>query len=738
VTRMQRVARGGLVVGALGAFVAVGIEPSTFATDLLDVSQTFGAASAGWLALLASGRPGNEGCRRAFRLIGLGFVSWALGNVVWSAYEIPTGSPPGVSAADVGFLGCMTLLGAGVLAWPRVPRTQRSGDPFEAVAFVVLAVMTSAAFVIAPLLERGVHGWGGIVAFAYPLFDLVVASLVLAALVLARSLERGRLSVVAVGLLALVAGDTHYALAGSAYVTGSVFDVGWTLGFVCTGIAALLPPGWHERRTRSLPAAGLLLSISAAAFVVYELVERWSLEGPAELLEFAALGGVLVLLVTRYWAVARRRTRESHVHRALAAVTEPALADLEERELAAQALGHVVGELDLGAGAIVSGEAVLASVGLSDEDLRRPGLVTIPLLDGDDGLGMLVVAGLDTPAARAVLEQLAGRIARQLALSRARTALARAYAEREATLEASRTGVCLVAADGGTAFSNSAWTALLGAELEEAGSWDALRAARGDRFWSADGKFLSTSSIAVADGRTLLSVDDVSDAARERESRGRLLAEIMVAQERESRRVAELLHDDAVQQLTALSLRLELEAQRSGDESTASFADAAREVTRSLRRLLAELNPNVLESRGLAAAAEAAAETLRGQGVEVSIRGRAPRLVPDLERLAYRVLQEALDNVLKHASATAVQIVFSASRGTFRCRVDDDGVGSDPRAEERALGAGRLGLHLVRERLGLAGGRLLLRSRGSGGTSFTFELPDERRGDVAAPAEVQQ
>jgi signal transduction histidine kinase len=320
------------------------------------------------------------------------------------------------------------------------------------------------------------------------------------------------------------------------------------------------------------------------------------------------------------------------------------------------------------------------------------------------------------------------------ALARVQLYLAKAYAVRDGALEASRTGVCVFGVQGEARFANSTFVRLLG----PARSWDAFVALLGRlagatpgrpgqalRVRSDDGRLLSLGFAPLPTGELLASVDDLTDQQRERELRGRLIAETVAAQEREARRIGELLHDDAVQQLTALGLQLELEAQRSGQPALSELAAGCGSIISSLRRLLAELHPAVLESQGVAAAIDGAAETLRSRGVVVEVRPFAMRLGAELERLVYRLVQEALSNVLKHASATRVEVALTTAGDAFRCRVSDDGCGFEPDSLETAVNDGSLGLHIVRERVELAGGRFLVESRPGQGTAFSFELPIE-------------
>ena len=298
-------------------------------------------------------------------------------------------------------------------------------------------------------------------------------------------------------------------------------------------------------------------------------------------------------------------------------------------------------------------------------------------------------------------------------------------------LETSRTGLCLFGPEGPALFSNSAFREVFGFEADRQLDWRGFRA-RLDRpvgpgedfsFWASEDLFLRVRVFALETGELLVSVDDLTGQERERAAHGRFVAEVVAAREREARRVSELLHDSALQELTALGLQLELAARAGGQEDVAAAAAKANGITASLRRLVVELHPAVLESQGLSAAIEASAASLRAQGVLVSVPYFEHRLVPETELIAYRLVQEALVNALKHAQASRVGVELELAGETLRGRVTDDGCGFDPAQIDFAVGEGRLGLHLVRERVEMRGGRFRLESRPGAGTVFSFELP---------------
>jgi signal transduction histidine kinase len=302
----------------------------------------------------------------------------------------------------------------------------------------------------------------------------------------------------------------------------------------------------------------------------------------------------------------------------------------------------------------------------------------------------------------------------------------RAYADRDAALEASRTGVALFS--GGRArFWNHALVELVGMAGDGRGmDWrsfvgrlDRTLVIGDDTTFRRGDRHLRMQVQELAEGDILVTVDDVTVDVTERDNRDRFVAEIVQAREEEARAIAELLHDDALQELSALALRLELDAMRSGNEHLVGFARDTNAISRSIRQLVVDLHPAVLESRGLAPAIDMAAQALREAGVEVDVEDLPLRLEPQLERLSYRLVQEALGNVLSHAEASHVQVALALVDGRLQCEVRDDGRGIDPDAPNN----GHHGLDLARKRLELAAGSMAVTNTPSGGTSFAFELP---------------
>ena len=500
---------------------------------------------------------------------------------------------------------------------------------------------------------------------------------------------------------------------------------------------------------RSSPASPRIFSLEFVIAPVVDSIDALSLESSIllayPLIDLALFAAVIGGILVRGWD---ERGRLLVVSASLFALV---CADTYYSLAGDDYVTGAIADLGWVAAFVLAGVAALLPPGWQREYAARirPGAVVGVLtsliavlvwLDVVEVWGRDRVAAIDTFGIGLLLILLVARTSRTArdrareaeALALAQTELVQAYAVRDGALEASRTGVCVFDSEGEARFTNSAFVALLG----PARSWSAFVARIGRltggkradpgqalQLWNDEGRFLAVAFAPLPTGDLLATVDDLTDQQREREFRGRLIAETVAAQEREARRIGELLHDDAVQQLTALGLRLELEAQRSGEPKLTELARGCGAIISTLRRLLAELHPAVLESQGLSAAVDDAAETLRSSGVEVNVEPFTQRLAPEFERLAFRLVQEGLTNVYRHASASRVDAKLSLVNESLRCRVSDDGRGFETDRLESAVKEGKLGLHIVGERVDLAGGRLLVESRPGHGTAFSFELP---------------
>jgi signal transduction histidine kinase len=204
------------------------------------------------------------------------------------------------------------------------------------------------------------------------------------------------------------------------------------------------------------------------------------------------------------------------------------------------------------------------------------------------------------------------------------------------------------------------------------------------------------------------------------------LRRIVLAQELERQRLARELHDETGQALTSILLGLKGLEERLEDAGSRKAAAQLRELVVStlqdVRRLAVELRPSVLDDFGLVAALERLAESFGEQtGIRIDFETSLAdeRLSEDVETALYRIVQESLTNVVKHARARHVSILLARRDGSIKAVVEDDGRGFDP-AEEASDGFGLVGM---RERLALLGGRLEVESRSGGGTTIAAEVP---------------
>jgi signal transduction histidine kinase len=203
------------------------------------------------------------------------------------------------------------------------------------------------------------------------------------------------------------------------------------------------------------------------------------------------------------------------------------------------------------------------------------------------------------------------------------------------------------------------------------------------------------------------------------------LRRVVETQELERRRLARELHDETGQALASILLGLKALEERTDDEGARSSIEELRELVvatlQDVRRLAVELRPSALDDFGLVAALERLAASFAEQsGLSVDFQAALPdeRLPVEAETALYRIVQESLTNVVKHAQAQRVSILLTRTNGTVKAVVEDDGKGFDP-----GKTAGGFGLVGMRERLALLGGRLEIESARGAGTTVAAEVP---------------
>ncbi len=229
---------------------------------------------------------------------------------------------------------------------------------------------------------------------------------------------------------------------------------------------------------------------------------------------------------------------------------------------------------------------------------------------------------------------------------------------------------------------------------------------------------------------------DLAVAQAERQERERMrahyLKQIISAQEEERKRIARELHDETGQALASLMVGLR------NVEEAAAPTDMHRRLMdlraltagtlEDVRRLALELRPSVLDDLGLAVALRRYVQDYAARfktQVDLQIdRLDERRLAPEIETAVYRIVQEALTNVARHAQACHVSVLLEAHDGQLNLIIEDDGCGFDAAGVLRAgLAENRLGLYGMRERAELLDGALTVESQMGGGTTVYVRVP---------------
>jgi len=205
------------------------------------------------------------------------------------------------------------------------------------------------------------------------------------------------------------------------------------------------------------------------------------------------------------------------------------------------------------------------------------------------------------------------------------------------------------------------------------------------------------------------------------------LALFTQAQEEERRRISRELHDDTAQVLIAVGRRLDRLAREMGEPKLVERVSSIREdvdaALVSVRRFSHNLRPSVLDDLGLMAALEQLAER-SSPPARLEVAGTERRLSGEVELTLFRMVQEALGNVMKHAQASSVTVRLEFREAQTHVWVLDNGVGFDPSRLSELLLEGHLGLLGLRERVELLGGALEIVSEPGAGTEMHFFFPD--------------
>jgi signal transduction histidine kinase len=228
----------------------------------------------------------------------------------------------------------------------------------------------------------------------------------------------------------------------------------------------------------------------------------------------------------------------------------------------------------------------------------------------------------------------------------------------------------------------------------------------------------------------LAALEQVRQELVEREElRRNLLRHTVLAQEDERARIARELHDETAQLLTGFSLHLAAAGQSAGDnprlqQQIDRLQELSGQMSQGIYRLVRDLRPAQLDDLGLVAALRyLAGEIAQQAGLQVELRfeGQAQRLDPLVETVIFRVAQEALSNVARHAGVTRARLILAFTPLEVVLQVSDTGSGFDPQAELRPPHG--WGLAGMRERAESIGGQLLIQSTPGQGACIEVRVP---------------
>ncbi len=240
------------------------------------------------------------------------------------------------------------------------------------------------------------------------------------------------------------------------------------------------------------------------------------------------------------------------------------------------------------------------------------------------------------------------------------------------------------------------------------------------------------SNLKLSDGTIIGIGTDISVRKQAEELRTRFIEEAIHAQEEERRRLALELHDEMGQSLTTLLIGLKALEEDLSAGKPRELARLLREITaqsvREVGRLARGLRPTALDDLGFPAAIEAhIGEIGRAHLLKVDLHmdgfDTRPRMPTRVENHLYRMVQEALTNVIKHARATAVSIVLRRSENSVLAIVEDDGTGIDTADATRTGPHDELKLASIRERAALLGGSISIESVAGHGTTIYIQVP---------------
>jgi len=221
---------------------------------------------------------------------------------------------------------------------------------------------------------------------------------------------------------------------------------------------------------------------------------------------------------------------------------------------------------------------------------------------------------------------------------------------------------------------------------------------------------------------------DITERKQAEASLRSLASELVMAEERERKRIAGVLHDEVAQTLAAAKMHIDmLKGTPSDQEQTLEEAKALLlQSIQETRALMTDIGNPLLFDMGLKAACESIADRLmESHSVRIicDIRDTFKHVNPDVKTILYQLIRELLNNVVKHSQARNAHVLLDMENGHFRVKVTDDGVGFDPQTPKTPTVEGGFGLYSIQERLSAIGGSLRIESAPGSGTMVTAILP---------------
>jgi signal transduction histidine kinase len=234
--------------------------------------------------------------------------------------------------------------------------------------------------------------------------------------------------------------------------------------------------------------------------------------------------------------------------------------------------------------------------------------------------------------------------------------------------------------------------------------------------------------LADAFNRMTEELSRTDEIRREREQlRRQLLERVIATQEDERKRIARELHDSTSQNLTSLMVGIKSLSANCGNAEMKAEAENLRSVASQtlddIHNISLRLRPSVLDDIGLSAALEKLKEEWQAQykiPLDLMIRCGTERMPAEVETAIYRIIQEALTNITRHAGASTVSVLVEHRKNHLLAVIEDNGQGFDANGK---MGNGRLGLVGMRERAELLDGKLTIESSPKSGTSIYVDIP---------------